>query len=465
MALFNCPECGNRISDKADRCPHCGVDMKTIKVLLAKKDSVASSQNNDEKNKLNSILSQPGQESISENNTVPYGNNSNGETTHTHRSIDKKKMATMLIVVAVVAVLIAGAFLLSYARRPEVAKRIYGKVGICMAHNYQPPTCVLPYVCSICGKEKGVPLDHDYQMISSKDPSCTDKGEKIYKCTRCSDQKITEEEALGHVFSGDQEVVDATCEENGRRISKCSRCGELIEETIPAKGHDLTEATCTTPAQCKNCGKSVGNALGHTTINGVCDRCGEYVSEPIEYSGKGDSVISHVSIPEGLYQVYFTNAGKSNFIIHFYDDNGSSDGWMNVIGDFTGYIITEGPVNDGMIEVKSSGDWTITIEQIRNNGTSNIQGTGYCVTPYFELDEGNLTIDINYKGSSNFITHMYDEDGNRYGITNEIGDYSGQKVFSKGKKGKKYCLVVKSYGEWSINFGLTDKVTYISNSK
>ena len=28
MALINCPECGNSISDKAEKCPHCGVPAK-----------------------------------------------------------------------------------------------------------------------------------------------------------------------------------------------------------------------------------------------------------------------------------------------------------------------------------------------------------------------------------------------------------------------------------------------------
>lgn len=25
MALIKCPECGNQISDKAEKCPHCGI--------------------------------------------------------------------------------------------------------------------------------------------------------------------------------------------------------------------------------------------------------------------------------------------------------------------------------------------------------------------------------------------------------------------------------------------------------
>ncbi|MCM1233354.1 MAG: zinc ribbon domain-containing protein [Ruminococcus flavefaciens] len=28
MALINCPECGNEVSDQADSCPHCGMTLK-----------------------------------------------------------------------------------------------------------------------------------------------------------------------------------------------------------------------------------------------------------------------------------------------------------------------------------------------------------------------------------------------------------------------------------------------------
>ena len=30
MALIKCPECGNEVSDKADRCPHCGVNIASM---------------------------------------------------------------------------------------------------------------------------------------------------------------------------------------------------------------------------------------------------------------------------------------------------------------------------------------------------------------------------------------------------------------------------------------------------
>jgi hypothetical protein len=32
MSIIDCSECGNRISDKAMTCPHCGVPMRSVKL-------------------------------------------------------------------------------------------------------------------------------------------------------------------------------------------------------------------------------------------------------------------------------------------------------------------------------------------------------------------------------------------------------------------------------------------------
>jgi len=36
MALINCPECGNQISDKAVSCPHCGTPIAAIQSDISK---------------------------------------------------------------------------------------------------------------------------------------------------------------------------------------------------------------------------------------------------------------------------------------------------------------------------------------------------------------------------------------------------------------------------------------------
>ncbi len=42
MALINCPECSNEVSDKANRCPHCGYALKKD---LKTKDSLSLNEN------------------------------------------------------------------------------------------------------------------------------------------------------------------------------------------------------------------------------------------------------------------------------------------------------------------------------------------------------------------------------------------------------------------------------------
>ena len=58
----------------------------------------------------------------------------------------------------------------------------------------------------------------------------------------------------------------ATCTET----AKCRFC-DYTEGS--ALGHNFVGTSCTTDGKCTRCGE-VKKALGHTTSNGVCDRCG-----------------------------------------------------------------------------------------------------------------------------------------------------------------------------------------------
>ena len=61
----------------------------------------------------------------------------------------------------------------------------------------------------------------------------------------------------------------------------CPQCGETILDSSDDGNKDNNEpcshswktATCTLPKTCSKCGETEGNALGHTTTTGVCDRC------------------------------------------------------------------------------------------------------------------------------------------------------------------------------------------------
>lgn len=71
--------------------------------------------------------------------------------------------------------------------------------------------------------------------------------------------------------------IDSTCTTDGKVVYTCSKCNETKEEVIKGE-HNWVEATCTEPKHCTKCGEIEGEALGHTTVSGKCDRCGQNVT-------------------------------------------------------------------------------------------------------------------------------------------------------------------------------------------
>ena len=129
-------------------------------------------------------------------------------------------------------------------------------------------------VCTECGATH----EHDWQEQTSlaKSPTCTEKGSKTYKCSKCRETKVEEIPATGHTWKI-HKIAD------NRSECKCSVCGVT-------KAHDLEvvskdPATCTKKGiihyVCKDCGKKVRDndpdapALGHDWKNqdGTCSRC------------------------------------------------------------------------------------------------------------------------------------------------------------------------------------------------
>lgn len=131
-------------------------------------------------------------------------------------------------------------------------------------------------VCTECGATH----EHDWQEQTSlaQSPTCTEKGSKTYKCSKCGETKVEEIPATGHTWKIHQIAQN-------KSECKCSVC----EAT---KAHDLKvvskdPATCTKKGiihyVCKDCGKKVRDndpdapALGHDWKNqdGTCSRCNE----------------------------------------------------------------------------------------------------------------------------------------------------------------------------------------------
>jgi uncharacterized membrane protein YvbJ len=56
MALINCPECKNKVSNTADSCPHCGAPISGIKKRRQKSSSIKTIQITSKKLKLQLLI-------------------------------------------------------------------------------------------------------------------------------------------------------------------------------------------------------------------------------------------------------------------------------------------------------------------------------------------------------------------------------------------------------------------------
>ncbi len=180
------------------------------------------------------------------------------------------------------------------------------------------PTCSekgeRTYKCDICGDiytEDIAKTEHDYEDTVVK-PTCTERGYTEHICKVCADSyKDDYTPALGHDHIS-QITKQMTCETDGEKTFTCTRCGDTYTEAIPATGHNDTvtvvEPTCTadgyTEHKCKNCGRvvrsDVTKALGHDYVSKIttkasctedgvltyiCTRCDESYTEKIPATG------------------------------------------------------------------------------------------------------------------------------------------------------------------------------------
>ena len=155
---------------------------------------------------------------------------------------------------------------------------------------------------------------HNYVGIITKEPTCTETGEKTYTCD-CGDSYTEEIPAKGHHYvdgectdCGDKDLnyhthnysetitKEPACTEAGEKTYTCD-CGDGYTEVIPAKGHDYLDGICA------GCGEKDPNHVhsykesitkeptcveaGEKTYTCVC---GDGYTEEIPATGKHDYV-------------------------------------------------------------------------------------------------------------------------------------------------------------------------------
>lgn len=130
--------------------------------------------------------------------------------------------------------------------------------------------------------------DHDYDDgVITKEPTCTEKGEKTYTCKNDPTHTRTEEVApKGHTPVTD-EKVEPTCTDKGlTEGSHCKDCGEILEkqEEIPATEHDFDDGVITKEPTCTEKGEKTytcKNDPAHTYTEVIDEKEHEIVIDEV----------------------------------------------------------------------------------------------------------------------------------------------------------------------------------------
>ena len=221
---------------------------------------------------------------------------------------------------------------------------------------------------------------------------------------------------------------------------------EVIQEAQAECPHDFAEATCEKPRTCNWCNLEDGEPLGHTTDNGVCERCGKTIFAPMEYSGSGDYVLSNIEMPKSVYTAHITHSGSRNFAIWAYSNNNTDkDLLVNTIGNYDGVVLLpqDTPIS---LNISADGAWTVTIEQITTTTDTTFTGVGDYVTPIFQGTTGAYK--ITHNGSHNFVVRCITNERSHL-IVNEIGSYEGVQMVEMDSSGIA-LFEINADGAWSI---------------
>ena len=241
------------------------------------------------------------------------------------------------------------------------------------------PTCTSKgsetIVCSACGESKVKVIDakaHNYVLSKQIKPTCIATGEDTYACSECGASYKNTVAVVSHNYVLAKQT-NATCLSAGEKRYSCSMCGDSYTEKIAQTSHNWTNATCTAPKTCTSCGKTEGNALGHSG-GAVCTRCGTKTFTTLTYSGVGSKVIDY-SIPKGKFRITATKSsgqGSVDVKVHYTGSYGDTYEWFYITNAGESEVENINGPTSGTIVVNASSDyfgnssWIVTIEAVGN---------------------------------------------------------------------------------------------------
>ena len=188
-------------------------------------------------------------------------------------------------------------------------------------------------------------------------------------------------------------ISQVSCTQAGSVKYTCTGCGNTYTETQNATGHDWVEATCTQAKHCTNCNLTEGSALGHTTTNGKCERCGESIS----IADKCRLTVRN-TLPCTITS-YYTSTGNFRSQVRLenvtYTFSANQDGTVDLKVSISVYVIATGHVGDAALGIKiyDSNGRLIGAENAQK--TNAVAGLYFSTAEYFrDLVPGNYFVEF-----------------------------------------------------------------------
>ena len=128
------------------------------------------------------------------------------------------------------------------------------------------------YTCARCDHSYRIVTEakkaHTLEIKTEAASSCLDPSVTYTYCTKCNKLmgEVTVGQALGHEFTVEVSYKAPTNSKNGEKVLKCSRCTETITVVIPAQGHEF-ELVSTKDATCSETGLETYRCKTHTGDN------------------------------------------------------------------------------------------------------------------------------------------------------------------------------------------------------
>lgn len=172
------------------------------------------------------------------------------------------------------------------------------------------------------------------------------------------------------------------------------------------------------------------------------------IPDPVTYTGSGDDVIEIAPFSDTLYVFEISgNDAERNFIVKTYNGDGEyGELLVNTLDKYHG-ITMDSNFDVSAIEVKATGDWTITQRSIYDldvmQAGQTYNGTGDSIVL---VKGGGSTATITGNDAErNFVVWAYNAQGRRSLLVNELDKYSG-KVVAKDP----IIFHISAVGDWSI---------------